>query len=166
MEANIRRLAKLVQTDTSEGDKFLKNSKGEFIDFMCHMIHTFKKYHPQELKAHFRKILASKTARQAKGRMRKAHEETGGGFFDSVKSFGNSALNMAKDYGSQALQTAGSWFDKGKDLASKGFDLAKPYIKEYAPQAVQMGASYIPVVGPIVAPFAKKGAEWALGKLF
>ena len=166
MEANIRRLAKLVQTDKSDGDKFLKNSKPEFVDFMCHMIHTFKKYHPQELKAHFRKILSSKTARQAKGRMRNAHEETGGGFFDSVKSFGNSALGMAKDFGSSALSTAGSWFDKGKDLASKGFDMAKPYIKQYAPDAVAMGTSFIPVAGPIIAPFARKATAFGLSKLF
>lgn len=166
MDANIKRLQKLVQCDTENGDGFLKNSKPEFIDFLCHMIHTFKKYHPQELKAHFRKILSSKTARQAKSRMRKAHEETGGGWFDTMKSYGSSALNMAKDLGSSALSTAGSWFDKGKDLASQGFNMAKPYIKEYGPTLLGKAGEMIPIVGPIAGPVIKKGSEWAFGKLF
>ena len=164
--ANIKRLVKLVKTSTDEGGAFLKNSKSKHIDFLCHMLKSCKKHAPEEIKNHIAYILKSKSARTAKKRMLDAHTLTGGGFFDFMKSAGSSILNGVKDAGSKIASTVGSFYDKTIPYAQKGLDMAKPYIKQYAPDAVAYGVSHIPAIGPTIAPVAKMGTSWLLNKLF
>jgi len=166
MDSYIRKLKKLVKTDNSEGSSFLKGTKPEHIDYLLHNIKTFKKYTPDELKPHINKILKSKTARIAKKRLIESNDITGGGIFDFVKKIGSSTVNMAKDLGNNIVNKTSSFFDKAVPMAKKGFELAKPYIKQYAPEAVSFGVSHIPAIGPTVAPIAKQGTKWLLNKLF
>ena len=165
-ENNLKRIRKMINTPTEHGDVFIKNSKPHHIDFIGHMLHTFKEHTPHELKPFVSHILRSKTPRIAKSRMIKAHHETGGGFFDFLKGAGSTISNIAKKVGSSVASTASNVYDKAVPLAKKGLEFAKPYIKEYAPEAVGFGVSHIPLVGPSIAPVAKMGTKWLLGKLF
>ncbi|NCZ53749.1 MAG: hypothetical protein EBY81_07630 [Verrucomicrobia bacterium] len=165
-ETNLKKLVKLVNTPTEEGGAFLKTAKPEHIDFLCHMLKSYKQHAPDEIKNHVAYILKSKTARIAKMRMLKAHNETGGGFFDFLKSTGSSVLNGAKAIGSSIASTVGSFYDKAVPYAQKGLEMAKPYVKKYAPEAVAYGVSHIPIVGPSIAPLAKMGTNWFVNKFF
>lgn len=161
---NLKKVVKLIQTPIEHSEKFLKGLKPHHTDFFGHMLHTFKKHTPAELKPHVAHVLRSKTPRIAKGRMIKANRETGGGMFDWLKKTGSSVAHMASNLGSQVVQTAHNFYDKAKPLAEKGFQMAKPYIKQYGPDAVGMATGYIPAVGPVLAPIAKKGAQMLFNK--
>jgi hypothetical protein len=165
-ESRLKYLRSLSKIKIEDAIKFLGKSKPENIDFLCHVIKTFKHHSPPEIKRHLTKILRSKTARIAKKRMIAAHNETGGAFSDWLKKAGNSVTDMAKRAGSSITSTASSFFDKALPMAQKGLEFAKPYIKEYGPTLAGKAAAMIPVIGPIAEPIAKKGAEWLLGKLF
>lgn len=163
-DKHLRKLSKLLKTSTTDSDKFLKGCNSEFVDFLCHLIHTFKKYAHPEMKKHITKVLKSKTARIAKSKMRESNNETGGGFFDFVKNAGSKISNIASNIGSHVVSTASSWFDKGTDMAKKGFQLAKPYIKEYGPTVLGKVASMTPMFGNIAEPIVKEGAKHLFNK--
>lgn len=160
------KLKKLINTHTEQGEKFLKNCKTNHIEFFGHMMHTFKKHTPPELKSHISHILKSKTPRIAKARMIKAHLDTQGGFFDFFKRAGNSISDIAKKTGNSIYTTATNFYDKAVPIAQKGLEYAKPYVKEYGPYVAGKAAAMIPVIGPIAEPIAKKGTEWLLNKFF
>lgn len=166
LQTNLRRLKKMTQTHPEHADQFLKGCKAGFIDFLSHSLHTFKKHVPEEYKKHVSHILRAKTARIAKARMLEAHHVTGGGIFDFFKRVGSSVLDMTKRAGSSVASTASSFYDKAVPMAQKGLDLAKPYIKEYGPYIAGKAAEMIPVIGPVAGPIVKKGAAWALDKLW
>lgn len=113
---------------------------------------------------HIKDILQSKDAKEAKRMFIKAHTESGGNFMDWVKKGASAVAQGVKSIGDKALGVTGSFFNKAVPLANKGMELAKPYIKEYLPNLVEKGANMIPVIGPAVAPIAKKGADWLLSK--
>ena len=161
---NLKQLKKLIKTDISDGHGFLSTLKPEFIDYLCHLTHTFKKYANKGLKPHIKKVLKSKDRREAKKNMKLAHLETGGSFFGFLKNAGASVVDLAKRAGNSIADTTSSYFDKAKTLAQKGLLEAKPYIKEYAPLVLSKASSMIPVVGNIAEPIVKKGAEWLLNK--
>ena len=161
---NLKKLEKLCRTDIEAGHQFLTDAKPEFIDFLCHFLHSHKKYAGDDIKKHIKKILKSDTVSNAKKQMLKSNLETGGSFFSFVKNAGTSLVNTAKNVGSQIADTTGSWFDKTKELASKGLNIAKPYIKEYGPELLGKAAEMIPIVGPVAGPIVKKGSSWLLNK--
>lgn len=162
----LKKLQKLTQTPTELGEDFIRKLKAEDIDFLAHLLHTFKKYTPTELKKHVSSVLRSKTPRIAKSRMIEAHIETGGAFFDHLKNAGNAVVDMAKRAGTAVANTASNFYDKAVPLVQKGLDAAKPYVKEYGPNLLGTAASFTPVVGPLLGPVVKKGAEWGFKKLF
>ena len=166
--SRIRRLRKLLKTKTEDGDKFLQDSKPDFIDFLAHTLHSFgqspfiekvAQMHP-DMPSHMRHILSAKSLRQAKTRMRECHGVRGGGFFDGLKSIGNSVVNSAKSFGNQVASTAGKYYDMATPYIQKGLDYVKPIIKDNAGTVASMGASYIPVVGPLLGPAVKKGVDY------
>ena len=139
---------------------FFKYSHADFIEWLCHLLQTFKKHAPTELKKYIALILKSASPQEAKHRMRATHKISGSGFFDFLKGAGKTIANIASKVGNSVASAGSSFFNNAIPLAKKGFEMAKPYI----PDAVAYGVSHIPVVGPTIAPIARKGVDMLLNK--
>jgi hypothetical protein len=137
----ISKLKKLEKTPTVEGEEFLRKCKPEHIEFLAHLLHTFKEYTPAELKRHVRRVLSSTSCRMGKSRMIKAHQETGGAFFDWLKNGAADVSNLVKDKGTSIMSTAKGVFDKAVPYFSKGLENVKLLLGK--------AASKIPVVSKL-----------------
>ena len=154
-----KRFKKLMTITSKDADEFFKHSRANFIDWLCHLLQTFKKHAPKHLKKYIAFILKSVSAEQAKDRIRATHV-MGAGFFDFLKGAGKTIANIASKVGSTVASAGSSFFNNAVPLAKKGFEMAKPYI----PDAVAYGVSHIPLVGPTIAPIARKGVDMLLNK--
>ena len=166
MKQILSQLDKLIGIDNRDGELFLRKTKPHHIELFSNVLHTTKDFAPKELKPHLRRVLNATSARMAKGRMLKAHKETGGAFFDFLKKGASAVSNVAKTIGSTALEAAKNVYDKAVPLAQKGFEAAKPLIKEHGPTLLGTAASMIPIVGPVAGPVVKEGTKYLFGKLF
>ena len=106
-------LSKLINSE--DGDKCIRSFKPDQTDYLAHVLHTFKKHTPADLKPHVSRILRSATPRIAKARMLKAHSETGGAFFDFLKKAGSAVKNIAQKVGDSAINVSNKFFYLTRD---------------------------------------------------